>query len=189
MIKNNLAAWIEATLTAVIAALLIFVPTMTSLGFGANITLIPIFVVAYRRGWKYGVLSGFISGVLQLVLGRASIISFWQVLLEYFFATAFAGLAGIFASEVREAFAGEKVLWRSIWTVGLSSFVGTFAEYFIHFLSGYIFWSSFTPEGMNPWLYTFIFNGATALVSWLVAWLVIWLMFWTNSQLLFVKKV
>lgn len=188
MARTNLAAWIESALSGVIAYILALIPTMTAAGFGANLAIIPVFIVSYRRGWKFGILAGFLNGILQVVLGRAVMLSFWQVLIEYFLAYAIAGVAGFFARNVQEAFEGKKEMGPTIGIVGVSTFVGTLAEYFIHFLAGYFFWASFTPEGINPWFYTFVVNSITALITWVVAWIVIWLILWTNNNVIDVKK-
>lgn len=186
--RSNLAAWIESALSGVIAYLLSLLPTMTAAGAGANLSVIPVFIISYRRGWKFGILSGFLNGVLQIVLGRAAILNFWQVFIEYMFAFALAGVAGFFASRVKSTFSDDKSLWPTISIIGLSTFVGTLVEYFVHFLAGYFFWASFTPEGMNPWFYTFAVNSITGLITWVVAWIVVWLILWTNSSVIEVKK-
>jgi thiamine transporter len=38
-------------------------------------------------------------------------------------------------------------------------------RWFFHFWAGVVFWGSYAPEGMNPYLYSFIFNGASAAAN------------------------
>ncbi|MFH4276301.1 energy-coupled thiamine transporter ThiT, partial [Acinetobacter baumannii] len=57
--------------------------------------MMPIIIVALRRGLLPGILSGFLWGFLQFVMGDAQILTLSQFVLEYFVAFAMVGFAGI----------------------------------------------------------------------------------------------
>ena len=46
-----------------------------------------------------------------------------------------------------------------------ASLVGVFARFFWHFIAGGIFWGAYAPKGMNPWIYSIVMNGISALAS------------------------
>ena len=40
-----------------------------------------------------------------------------------------------------------------------------FVSGFWHFIAGGIFWGAYAPKGMNPWIYSIVMNGISALAS------------------------
>ena len=73
-------------------------------GGSISLAMIPVFIVAFRWGLKGGLLSGFLWGMLQIALGQAYIINFWQGLIEYGLAFTVLGFAGLFAVKIQAAF-------------------------------------------------------------------------------------
>ena len=144
---------IEAAIAAVIAFIVSMIPIEIGPSFGVQISLAIIYIVAFRRGIRAGLLSGFLLGLIKFISGFASILTPVQGIIEYIFAFALAGLAGIFALQIQEAAKNnhEKNLFLY---VGLATFIAIFAEYFVHFLAGVAFWGQFAPEGMPFFLPT-----------------------------------
>ncbi|AEA01648.1 MULTISPECIES: energy-coupled thiamine transporter ThiT [Aerococcus] len=174
---------LEIAMVAVLAYLLGLLPTTNGVGIGVNLGVIPIYLISLRRGIKSGFAAGFLFGLLQLITGQATILTPFQVFLEYFFAFMLAGLTGLFANRVKSAgLKGDKKgLWIGIFS---ATFIGMVAQYFIHWFAGYAFWSSYAPEGMNAWWYTTIVNVPTGVFTWLVGALVVALLFNNAPRLL-----
>jgi len=72
-------------------------------GGSISFAMIPVFIVAFRWGIKGGLLSGFLWGMLQIAVGDAYILNFFQGLIEYGFAFTVLGFAGLFAPQVQQA--------------------------------------------------------------------------------------
>jgi thiamine transporter len=64
--------------------------------------MLPVFLIAYRRGLKGGLLTGFLFGLLQMVT-NPFFMSVPQVLIDYIVAFTVLGLAGMFSSKIKEA--------------------------------------------------------------------------------------
>lgn len=141
----------------VLAEIAIFVALATALSFiiifqlpeGGSITLasmVPIIWLALRRGPKIGLFAGAVYGMVQLAV-MPQIYYLPQVLLDYPLAFACLGLAGFF--QKRWALAGVVV-----------AITGRFI---MHLISGALYFASFAPAGMNPWVYSALYNGSYLL--------------------------
>ena len=156
---------LEVALFAVIALILdLFIPTLGPVKI--DIKMLPIVIIALRRGFVPGILSGLLWGLLQVLVGDAYILTISQFLLEYFVAFALIGFAGMASKPLQKLLheepeaLGKQTLWASIGLI-----VGSGARYIIHFLAGYIFWGAYAPEGQGALLYSFIVNGTAFLTE------------------------
>lgn len=135
-------------------------------GGSVSIAMVPIFIMAFRWGIKGGVLTGFLLGLLQFVLGFAQIYTLVQGFVDYFIAFTVVGLAGIFASQVKNSLEQNKTFkWMSF--VVLGAFVGSLLRFFAHFYSGIVFFGEYAPEGQNVTLYSLVYNGTYMLPSFI----------------------
>lgn len=110
---------------------------------GGRVTLaamVPIFFVAARRGPRIGILAGIAFGLVVLV-EEPFIYHPVQVLLDYPLAFGALGLAGFF---------------RDSPVLGVA--VGIAGRFLCHFTSGLVFFATYAPAGMNPALYSAIYN-------------------------------
>ena len=117
-----------------------------SLPFGGSVTLFSMFficLVGYIYGLRVGLLTGIAYGFLQLVTGPY-IYHPLQVLLDYPLAFGALGLAGLFSEKPNGLIQGY--------------LLGVAGRYLMHVISGYIFFASYAPEGMNPLVYTLGYN-------------------------------
>jgi len=133
-----------------------------SLPQGGSVTLasmVPILWLALRRGPKVGLFAAAVYGVVQLALGPEGIYYPAQVLLDYPIAFGLLGLAGFFQ---KRPFIGVTV--------------GIIGRFFAHFLSGVIFFARWAPEGMNPAVYSAVYNGGYMLVELVISIYVIYLL-------------
>lgn len=114
-------------------------------GGSVTLTMLPLLIFALRNGGVLGVTVGFVTGVLRLFLG-AYIVHPAQALLDYPLACAAAGLAGFFHHNIN-----------------LGIIVAMLASLLSYVLSGVIFFASYAPQGMNPWIYSTLYNSSTVL--------------------------
>lgn len=131
-----------------------------SLPFGGSITLFSmmfICLIGYIYGAKTGLITGIAYGILQFITGPY-IYAPLQVLLDYPLAFGALGLAGFFSTKKHGLITGY--------------LAGAFGRYICHVISGYIFFASYAPENVNPFLYTLGYN-ATYIVPEAIATVVI----------------
>lgn len=122
-----------------------------SLPFGGSITFFSMFFicyVSYLYGAKTGLITGVAYGLLQFVVGPY-LYHPVQVLLDYPVAFGCLGLAGLFHGSKYGLLKGY--------------LVGAFGRFLCHSISGYIFFASYAPEGMNPIWYTITYNASYIL--------------------------
>ncbi|HEX9913304.1 MAG TPA: energy-coupled thiamine transporter ThiT [Candidatus Bathyarchaeia archaeon] len=128
---------------------------------GGSITLgsmVPILLIALRRGPRIGVFAGSVFGLVQLFLG-----GYWftlvQVLLDYPVAFACLGLAGFF---------------RKSPMVGVA--VSVAARAVCHFVSGVVFFGEYAPPELGPVVYSAIYNGSYMLPELVISVAVVYLL-------------
>lgn len=109
MRNTNLQAMIESAILAAFALIIDILPLSIKLPTGGSISfaMIPIFIIAYRWGFKRAFLGGLIWGLLQIVVGDAYILTPVQAFIEYFIAFAFIGFAGLFYRPIQKALASD----------------------------------------------------------------------------------
>ncbi len=156
---------LEVALFAVIALILdLFIPALGPVKI--DVKMLPIVIVALRRGAGPGILSGLLWGLLQVVVGDATILTVFQFFLEYFVAFAMIGFAGFVSKPLQELLHGEPEAYRrqSLWAV-LGLVIGSSTRYLIHFIAGFVFWGAYAPAGQGAVLYSFIVNGTAFLTE------------------------
>ena len=139
-----------------------FIP---ELPFGGQVTLVsmlPIVLISYRHGVKWGLLSGVVYAALEMVIGAKTVAAAFQpdyfgsgvlivnallmCLLDYVLAFTILGIGGCFRNKIQNP--GLSLCLGSIVALG--------CRYLCHILSGYILFGSyaewfFTQEGFPAW--------------------------------------
>ncbi|XJZ28077.1 energy-coupled thiamine transporter ThiT [Bacillota bacterium Lsc_1132] len=141
-------------------------------GGSVSIAMVPIFLMAYRWGIKGGVLTGFLLGLLQFILGFSQIYTLLQGFIDYFLAFSGVGLAGIFASKVK-ATLNEQKKGKWMWYVTIGAFIGSLIRFIMHFISGVAFFGSYAPKGQPVALYSLIYNGTYMLPSFILSTIIV----------------
>lgn len=128
---------------------------------GGSITLVmlPIFLVALRRGLGAGLLAGLLTGVIQLIFG-GYFLNVFQVFLDYILAYAAVGLIGL-AKSNQTAQQLPRLLACGL-LAGLIRLTS-------HVLSGIIFYGDYAPAGTPVWPYSLIYNGSFLIPALLLA--------------------
>ena len=133
--------------------------------FGGQITfaaMLPVILISYRHGVKWGFLASFTYALIEMVIGGKTVAAAFQpgffgdgamisnaiimCLLDYLVAYTALGLGGIFRSSIRQP--GKALMLGSIVAIG--------ARFLSHVVSGYILFSGwaewyFTQEGFPAW--------------------------------------
>ena len=131
--------------------------------FGGDIDLvmIPLFIIAYRNGLGYGITSGLVFGFVKCLIGGGIGWGLPSILLDYVLAYGAVGLAGIFKEKS--------------WAIELSTLIGCFARFIIHFISGITLYAIVAPTelaGMtfvNPIAYSTVYNALYMLPNTVIA--------------------
>lgn len=116
---------------------------------GGSVTLFSmlfIVLIGYWYGLGAGLATATAYGILQLIIDPY-IISFPQMLIDYVFAFGALGLSGLFS--------------KSKYGLIKGYLFGVFGRYVFAFLSGWIFFATYTPEFFNSSVvYSLAYNGA-----------------------------
>ena len=130
--------------------------------FGGAVTLgsmVPILLFSLRRGVVFGILAGTIFGFIVL-FQEPFIFHPFQVFLDYPLAFGLLGMAGLFKGS-------------PIVGVGF----GIAGRFVAHFFSGVIFFAEFTPEGIDPYLYSALYNGSYLSAEFVISVALIYALF------------
>ena len=158
--------------------------TIFTMPQGGSITLsmLPIIIIAYRWGLKSGLLTGFISGLLQLITG-GKVFHWAQALLDYTLAYTVVGLAAVttfwLVKGVKENNKGKQVA-----AIVTGTVIGGLLRFSIHFYGGIVFFGEYAPEGQPVWLYSLIYNASYMVPSIILCSIVVSVLFTTAPRLL-----
>ena len=165
--KNNTRKLTESAMLLALAIILelvakMFIPEMP---FGGQVTLasmLPVVLISYRHGMKWGFVASFTYALLEMALGAKTVSAAFlpgyfgdgtmilnailMCLLDYVLAYTVLGLGGIFRKKLQNKGAA----------LACGSLVALGARYLCHILSGYILFGSyaewfFTQEGFPAW--------------------------------------
>lgn len=135
--------------------------------YGGSVTLVsmlPFILVSFRHGVKWGLLTGLVNAMLQMMIG------FWAppantlmafvgvVMLDYVLAFTLLGLAGMFKKFFKNEVVGVAVAVCAV----------CFIRFLCSFLSGALIWGSYQvyyewANGLSVWTYSLIYNGSYML--------------------------
>lgn len=150
---------LSVALAAVLGLWKIQLPTWAA-GGSISLSMLPIFVIAIRRGLWPGVVAGLIFGAVDYLI-EPFFVHPVQVLLDYGVAFAACGLAGLGCTAVRESRTAFGYAALTVASVALGG-AGRFAASFV---SGIVFFGANAPEGQPVWLYSFVYNLSYLLPS------------------------
>ena len=146
-IQTKIIAEIAVVVALSYALNLIVLFRMPQGGSVTAVSMVPILWLALRRGTKVGVLAGVIFGLVDM-MPQPFVVHPVQFLLDYPLAFGSLGLAGLFQ---KHPIAGVVT--------------GIFGRFVCHFVSGMVFFAMYAPSGMNPAVYSAIYNGSYLVVE------------------------
>ena len=142
-------------------------------GGSIGIAMVPVFVIAYRRGLVPGIICGLLLSLVQMLGGiyvingttgwRSTIGPFLQIMLDYVLAYTVVGFAGAFSGMYKKSNGKTKYI-----AIICGCILGGMLKYICHVLSGGLFWLGdgsykFLGVANSSWLYSFVYNGAFSI--------------------------
>ena len=149
--SNRTRALVECAVLVALGTILSLIK-LYEMPWGGSVTaasMLPLVIIGYRHGIRWGILSSVIYSLIQMLLGGGTISAaflpgdghmIWylaviMVLLDYFFAFSIVGLSGLFRNKQHPS--------RSL---ALGALVGTFGRFVMHFVSGWILWGAWAES-------------------------------------------
>ncbi len=112
-------------------------------GGSISLTMIPLFIISYRRGAVAGFFTGSVYGLISLMFSSVTYHPM-SVLLDYIMAFGLIGVSGIFKKNILGVITG--------------TCAGVLCRFICSLVSGAIIFKSFAPSGQNPWMYSFVYQ-------------------------------
>ncbi|MBE7039458.1 MAG: energy-coupled thiamine transporter ThiT [Ruminococcaceae bacterium] len=144
--------------------------------YGGTVTagsMVPVIIIGILLGNKWGLLSGFVYSLLQMLTGGivppptpSLLLYVLVILLDYLVAFTVLGLSGLFMNSIKN----KKV------AIPLSGAFVMLLRFICHFLSGILIWHTYAPEGTPVWLYSLLYNGGYMLPEIVISTLVLFLL-------------
>lgn len=158
MTKKITTCAILIALSAVLSLITVF-----KAPYGGSVTaasMVPIIIIGYLYGTKWGISSGFIYSLIQMITGGITppptqnvFMYIIVILIDYVFAFSVLGLSGLFY----------KVLKKTSFSIPIVGAIVMLLRFCCHFVSGILIWHVYAPEGMSIALYSLLYNGGYLL--------------------------
>ena len=147
----------ESAVMLSLATVLSLIP-LAELPYGGSITacsMLPLVVLAYRHGTKWGLFCGLVHGLLQMLLGMKNVMYFTTplsiaavIVLDYLLAFGVIGLAGVF----RRACKGQTSAMLG------GALMVSVLRYLLHVLAGATVWAGLSIPTEAALIYSFVYN-------------------------------
>lgn len=162
MNQSKTKSLVECAIMIALATVLSMIK-LAELPYGGSITIasmLPIAIIAYRRGMGWGLGSAFVYGIVQQLLGLNSLsyVTTWQsvvavILLDYIVAFTVIGFAGIFRNKIENQALG----------LTLGCVFVSILRYICHVISGVTVWAGLSIPTQAALSYSFIYNATYML--------------------------
>ncbi len=175
MDRRRIRISIEIALTIALATVLSMF-TVLKMPYGGSVSLgmLPLIVIALRRGLGPGLAAGALYGVVDLMIDPY-IVHWVQPILDYPVAYVMVGLAGVVRGPLARAMDSGAALSAGVIIAGGVA-IAAIGRYAAHFVSGMVFFGEYAPEGQAVWLYSALYNlyvPASAAASLVAAWVLV----------------
>ena len=140
MKKQEINSMIETGIFVGIAIVLDFIfGSIYSLPYGGSIgvAMLPIFIIASRRGLKYGLIAGILYGLIQTII-KVYFLNFLQYFLDYIVAFSVLGLGAFIPKTLSKAS-------RFVWLI----IIGSLLRWVAASLAGVAYWAAYIPGEMQ----------------------------------------
>jgi len=150
-------------------------------GGSVSLVMVPIILIAFRWGLLPGLTTGFLIGVMQTMFG-ATIVHWFQGLLDYGFAFTVVGLVAIVRRPVLRAANNLNKTKMALYII-VGTVLAGFLRYAAHTIAGAVFFSEYAGD-QNAWIYSIIYNGTYMLPATVLTAIVGVLLFTAAPQLM-----
>lgn len=155
--------------------------------YGGSVTaasMVPIIIVGFMFGTRWGLISGFVYSLLQILLGglpappaQTFMMFAAVILLDYIIAFTVLGLSGMFYN----------LLKRKKYAIPVSALIVMLMRFMCHFISGIIIWNVYAWEGVSVPMYSLLYNGGYMLPEIIISTVVLIIMIvpirkWANKN-------
>lgn len=163
MSNSQINATRKLTETAIMLALAVLLSYVTvfQAPMGGSITAfsqVPIVIIGYRYGFKWGAGTGVIYGVLEMLLQGLGNFAYVKgfaaylilILADYVVAFMVLGIGGAIF---------RKVIKNQTLALALGGAVASLLRFVCHFISGVTIWGEYADGWKSVWAYSFGYNG------------------------------
>ncbi len=157
MTKKRVIMFTETALLIALASVLSMVKIF-ELPYGGSVTafsMIPILVVSYRYGVKWGMFAGFVNSLIQLLLGMntlsyatSALAAVAIIVLDYILAFSFFGLGGAFRKQIKDPATAAAVGALTVCAI----------RYLFHVISGCTVWAGISIPTAAALVYSLSYN-------------------------------
>lgn len=167
-INSKTRIMVEAAVMIALATVLSYIQVF-ELPMGGSITAfsqVPIVIIGYRHGWKWGAFTGVVHGLLQMILqglGNFAYVSgipayLILIFMDYVLAFGVLGLGGAFFRKISNQSLG----------IGLGAAAASIMRFVCHFISGVTIWGDYADGWAGVWVYSLTYNGSYMLIECII---------------------
>lgn len=131
--------------------------------YGGSVTVfsqLPVIIISYRYGVKWGVSTGLVMAIIQLMFGLENfsyvsglVAYIILIFADYIVAFTALGFGGMFRNSVKNQALG----------LTLGSVVVSVIRFLCHFISGVTIWGDYSNGAQAAWVYSLTYNGSYML--------------------------
>lgn len=161
---------VEAAVMIALATVLSYIKIFEA-PMGGSITAfsqVPIIIIGYRYGFKWGAFTGVVHGVLQMLLQGLGNFAYVQgmgaylilIFFDYVLAFAVLGIGGaVFSNLIKNQPIG----------IALGAALASLLRFVCHFISGVTIWGEYADGWKSVWGYSFGYNGFYMLFEGIIS--------------------
>lgn len=158
MRNERLKILVEIALAIALAAVLNLLKIWRMPNAGTvSFVMLPIIVIALRRGVWVGVITGVLYGFVDFFIDPYPPVHWAQPLLDYPVAYGLVGLAGLMAPAWQRAqLSGDRR--RALAAIAAACVIAGLGRYLAHTASGVLFFAEYAPPGQPVLVYSLLYN-------------------------------
>lgn len=182
MDRSRLQLLLEIAILGAISFILDKIGFSFPQGGSITLSMLPIVLMAFRWGVAGGMLTGFTSGLLQLITG-GYVFTPIQAGLDYFVAYTVVGAAAVTGGWLARSIAKDNKKG-IIYSIIIGTVIGGVLRYVIHFIGGIVFFGEYAPAGQPVWLYSLIYNATYMVPATILSAVIAVLLITTSPRLI-----
>lgn len=155
--KQKIIRLVETAIMLALSTILAELPVI-KFPFGGSVTIfsqVPMIVVSYRYGLKWGAFAGISMGIIQMLFGISNfayvsgLVAYLVLIFaDYIIAFGALGLSGMFKGRVKNP----------VLSIALGSAAVSAIRFVCHFISGVTIWGDYADGAAAVWEYSLTYN-------------------------------